>query len=139
MNHNHVFESNVDVRFNDIDAMGHVNNAVILTYFEEGRKALFLNKNMVSIPDAFNFILAHIECDYLLPVRLADNLSVRLWVSDIGKKSFSLAYALVDAGDEKRLFAKGSSVQVCYDYQRRRSMPVPEDLRTALGAYLSPS
>ena len=81
MNHNHVFESNVDVRFNDIDAMGHVNNAVILTYFEEGRKALFLNKNMVSIPDAFNFILAHIECDYLLPVRLADNLSVRLWVS----------------------------------------------------------
>ena len=131
-----MFETTVDIRFNDIDAMGHVNNALILTYFEEGRNALFRDRIIASVPDAFNFILAHIECDYRLPVRLEDRLGVRLWVTDIGRKSFALAYTLVDASDDKRIFATGSSVQVCFDYQRRHSIPVPDDLRQALSGYL---
>ncbi len=136
MSANPVFESAVDIRFNDIDAMGHVNHALILTYFEEGRKALFLERIVDSAPGAFNFILAHIECDYRLPVRLEDRLRVRLWVTAIGRKSFTLAYALVDAGDDERVFATGSSVQVCFDYSRRHSVPVPADLRQALSGYL---
>ncbi len=136
MNANHVFESAVEIRFNDIDVMGHVNHALILTYFEEGRKALFMNRIIDSAPDAFNFIIAHIDCDYLLPVRLEDRLRVRLWVTGIGRKSFVLAYALVDINDDNRIFAKGSSVQVCFDYQRRQSIPVPTALRQALAGYL---
>ena len=136
MNANHVFESAVEIRFSDIDVMGHVNHALIVTYFEEGRKALFLNRIVDSVPDAFNFILAHIDCDYLQPVRLEDRLRVRLWVTGIGRKSFVLAYALVDANDDNRIFAKGSTVQVCFDYQRRQSIPVPAALRQALAGFL---
>jgi acyl-CoA thioester hydrolase len=136
VNPNPVFESAVDIRFNDIDVMGHVNHALILTYFEEGRKALFLNRIIASVPEAFNFILAHIECDYRLPVRLEDRLLVRLWVTAIGRKSFTIAYALVDAGDDRRIFATGSSVQVCFDYGRRHAITVPADLRQALSGFL---
>lgn len=119
--------------------MGHVNNAVIFTYFEEGRKALFLDAFKGSAPGGFNFILAHIECDYVLPVLLEDRVVLEMWVTAIGTKSFSLAYALVDEADTDRIFAKGSSVQVCYDYRRKRSIPVPQALQQALTAYHRPA
>jgi acyl-CoA thioester hydrolase len=133
------FQSSIGIRFNDIDAMGHVNNAVIFTYFEEGRKALFYDTFRESAPGGFNFMVAHLECDYILPVRLDDRLLLDLWVTAIGTKSFGLGYALKDVTDANRIFAKGSSVQVCYDYQQRQSVPVPQTLKKALLAYQLPS
>lgn len=132
------FQSSIGIRFNDIDAMGHVNNAVIFTYFEEGRKALFYDAFKESVPGGFNFMVAHLECDYILPVRLEDRLMLTIWVTSIGTKSFGLAYALVDAANADRTFAKGSSVQVCYDYRQHRSVPVPPSLKKALLAFYLP-
>lgn len=139
MNQAKVFQADIHVRFKDIDAMGHVNNAVVFTYFEEGRKALFLDALKESAPGGFNFIMAHIECDYLLPVHLEDHPILTMWVTAIGTKSFKLAYALIDAFDANRVFARGSSIQVCYDYRRQRSIPVPQPLKSALSTYFSPS
>ncbi len=133
------FQSRISIRFNDIDAMGHVNNAVIFTYFEEGRKALFYDAFRESAPGGFNFMVAHLECDYILPVRLEDRLLLNLWVTAIGTKSFGLAYALMDEADANRIFAKGSSVQVCYDYRQRQSVPVPQTLKKAFLAYHLPA
>jgi acyl-CoA thioester hydrolase len=132
------FTAPVAIRFNDIDAMGHVNNAVIFSYFEEGRKTLFYDALKDRVPGGFNFMMAHLECDYLLPIRLDDRLLVNIRTTAIGTKSFGFAYRLMDAADEDRVFATGSSVQVCYDWARRRSVPVPDNLREALGAYLAP-
>jgi acyl-CoA thioesterase FadM len=64
---------------------------------------------------------------------------LEMWVTAIGTKSFSLAYALLDRSDENRIFAKGSSVQVCYDYRQRQSIPVPQSLKKALSAYHLPT
>ncbi len=133
------FQSKISIRFNDIDAMGHVNNAVIFTYFEEGRKALFYDAFRESAPGGFNFMVAHLECDYILPIRLEDRLLLNLRVTAIGTKSFGLAYALMDEADVNRIFATGSSVQVCYDYRQRQSVPVPQTLRKALLAYHLPA
>ena len=133
------FRTAVAVRFNDIDAMGHVNNALIFTYFEEGRKALFYESLADVTPDGFNFIIAHLECDYIRPVFLGDRLSLDMWVTGIGNKSFTLAYSLVDENDANRIFAKGSSVQVCYDYNRRQSIPVSKSLKKALLAHHLPT
>ncbi len=135
MDPKHAFQSRIEIRFNDIDAMGHVNNAAIVTYFEEGRKALFCDTLKGSTPGGFNFIVARLECDYILPVRLEDRLLLNMRVSAIGTKSFGLAYTLIDATDENRVFARGSSVQVCYDYHRRQSIPVPEALKNTLSVY----
>jgi acyl-CoA thioester hydrolase len=65
LNRNPDFQTAINVRFNDIDAMGHVNNAVMFTYFEEGRKALFLERLKGVKGGGW-------QCDYLLPVRLED-------------------------------------------------------------------
>ena len=72
------YSVDICVRFRDIDSMGHVNNAVFFTFFEEGRKA-FLNKILnISNPDDYNFILAHIDCDFLKPVKINDQITLQL-------------------------------------------------------------
>ena len=133
------FQAPIAVRFKDIDAMGHVNNAVIFTYFEEGRKALFHAAFNASAPGGFTFVLAHAECDYLRRIRLEDALVVALGVSHIGRKSFGLTYALFDPHDHTRRFATGSSIQVCYDYQRQESILVPPRLKEVLAIYRLPA
>ncbi len=132
MTANGVYSIAIDVRFRDLDAMGHVNNAVMFTYFEEGRKHFFFSAFKGASLKDFNFILASISCDYLHPVRLEDKPRLWMWAEDIGKKSFTLAYCLTADGDRDFVFARGKSVQVCYDYSGGRSIPIPDRMRKVL-------
>ena len=116
--------------------MGHVNNAVMFTYFEEGRKAFFKDQQGPDAPWGFNFILAGIACDYLRPVTLEDRPVLKMWIGAIGTKSFEIGYELADRSAPERVFARGSSTQVCYDYDRSRSIEIPAGLRQRLDAYL---
>ena len=135
MNAARLFVISIDVRFRDLDAMEHVNNAVVFTYFEEGRKHFFFQNMQARSLDAFNFILARIACDYLRPIKLNDKLHLQLWVAHIGTKSFKFGYRLVDRQDAAIAFAEGESVQVCYDYQQNCTMPIPPDLKSVLEKY----
>lgn len=130
------FKTEINVRFRDIDGMGHVNNAVFFTYFEEGRKAFFQNISKDSGHAIFPFILAHIGCDFLSPVRLNTRLSLEMWVKEVGNKSFELGYCLVDLTDASITYAKGESVQVCFDYEKNKSMAVSAELKQKLIEYL---
>lgn len=58
-----------------------------------------------------------------------------MWVEEIGKKSFKLDYQLVDLSDESILYAKGESVQVCFDYKQNKSVEVSAELKESLGKY----
>ncbi|MGD9972161.1 MAG: acyl-CoA thioesterase [Desulfatirhabdiaceae bacterium] len=131
-----VYKTPIPVRFRDLDAMGHVNNAVYFTYFEEGRKNFFFDCN-TDKNQSFNFILARITCDYLRPVSMTSNLILQIRVTEIGRKSFHLGYRLLDAKDESVVYAEGGSIQVCYDYARKKSIEVPEDMREKLAGYVS--
>jgi len=133
---NKIFSTDIDVRFRDLDAMGHVNNAVFFTYFEEGRKNFSKNIFKVSDLSDFTFILAHIRCDYLKPIKFNDSITLQMWVKHIGNSSFSFGYKLIDAKNESLVYATGESVQVCYDYTADSSMAVPDMMREALSQYL---
>ena len=136
MSLNNIFTIDIEVRFRDLDAMGHVNNAVFFTYFEEGRKNFSKKVFKVSDPSEFTFIMAHISCDYLIPVKLGDRPILQMWVRDIGNKSFGFGYKLVNFLDNSIVYATGESVQVCYDYKEDRSIAVPEEMKAKLSAYL---
>jgi len=131
-----VFKIEIKVRFRDIDGMGHVNNAVYFTYFEEARKTFFQSISKGSGLSIFPFILAHIGCDFLSPVKLDTRLSLEMWVKEFGNKSFGLGYSLVDMTDASIIYAKGESVQVCFDYGENKSIAVPDDLKQRLIEYL---
>jgi len=132
-----LFSTNIEVRFRDLDAIGHVNNAVFFTYFEEGRKHFSQKVFEVSDVSDFNFIMAHIQCDFIKPIQFNDRVILQMWVKDIGTKSFSFEYRLVDFSDESMVYATGKSIQVCYDYQKNRSIEVPAKMRERLTLYLN--
>ena len=136
MHSDKVFSTNIEVRFRDIDALGHVNNAVFFTYFEEGRKQFSKKVFEVSDVSDFNFIMAHIRCDFIRPIRLNDRVILHMWVKDIGTKSFSFEYRIVDFSDETKVYAAGESTQVWYDYDNNRSIEVPVEMRERMTQYL---
>jgi acyl-CoA thioester hydrolase len=136
MHSDKLFSTDIEVRFRDLDAIGHVNNAVFFTYFEEGRKHFSKNVFEVSDVSEFNFIMAHIQCDFIKPIQFNDRVILQMWVKDIGTKSFSFEYRLVDFSDEAMVYATGKSIQVCYDYQKNRSIEVPAKMRERLTLYL---
>lgn len=125
----------ITVRFRDIDAMGHVNNALFLTYFEEGRKAFLDEVFGIIEPAQYPFILARISCDYLKPIGLEDAAALRVWVSDIGAKSFTFVYELFDPGNDTCVYAKGMSVMVYYDYDVKKAIPIPDGFKKKILEY----
>lgn len=132
-----IFSTPINVRFRDLDAMGHVNNAVFFTYFEQGRLDFFNSASSENTFPGFDFILAHISCDYLKPVTIDDRLLLQIKVANIGSKSFTFDYTIVNRNDADAIYATGKSVQVCYDYKKGVTMSVPEDLNKLLRQYLT--
>jgi acyl-CoA thioester hydrolase len=118
--------TDITVRFRDIDSMGHVNNAVFFTYFEEGRKEFLRSLFHIVKTEEYPFILAHISCDFLKPIRISDPISLQSWVGEIGKKKFDLVYTIVNSTDESIVYASGRSVQTFYDYKKNTTMPIPQ-------------
>ncbi len=122
----------VGVTFRDVDAMGHANNAVYLTWFECGRIGYWQtmygdDASYVDVP----FVLARTEIDFLLPTFAGQRLTIGARVTRLGTRSFNMAYRIVRA-DDGAIVAEGSSVQVMYDYAARRSMPMSDEFRAAL-------
>ncbi len=121
----------VEVRFRDMDGMGHVNNAVYFTYFENARIAYWRAVPGVRSRRAPNYILARAECDFKSPTTLEDELCCHVRVASFGRSSFSFEYLLRDerAG---RVVAEGRTVQVMYDYETGRSEPLHPDVKAAI-------
>ncbi len=121
----------VPVRFRDTDAMGHVNNAVYLTYLEVGRQAYW---QRFSRPDSYNavpFVLAHVCIDFRAEAHVGEVVRVLLRTSWVSRSSFAMEYELRER-DSGVLLATAETVQVTYDYQAKRSIAVPEWLRQEL-------
>jgi acyl-CoA thioester hydrolase len=115
------------VRFRDVDSVGHVNNAVYLTYLEEARIA-FLSR---TDEDVFAMVVARIEIDFRSPAELGDMIEVSVVPGRVGTTSFTLHHEL-RAGD--RLIAEASTVLVAYDYDKEEPRAVPEAWRKLLAS-----
>ncbi len=115
------------VRFRDVDSIGHVNNAVFLTYLEEARIAYLLPFGA----DVTNMILARVEIDFRAPLRMGDEIEIGVRPAGVGTKSFQLEYE-VRSGDT--VAAEAKTVIVSYDYESGRSVELPETWREALAA-----
>lgn len=122
----------LDVRFRDCDPMGHVNNAVYLTYLEQARLNLWLERWQVDPRKAGEgIILARAELDFRSPAVYGETLAVRLRVGAIGRSSFTYEYEVVEA-DAGRLVLSARTVLVWYDYAAGRSVPIPDPIRAML-------
>lgn len=120
----------IQVRFADLDVMGHVNNAVYLSYFEMTRVHYF--KELLGESwdwQSAGVLLARNEIDYLKPILLHQRPKIHLYLINIGNKSFQLGYEIYV---DDSLHAKGISVLVCYDTVTQKTIFVPEAMKNAL-------
>ncbi|MBI5526283.1 MAG: acyl-CoA thioesterase [Deltaproteobacteria bacterium] len=126
----------LEVRWRDVDAMGHVNNAVFLTYFEVGRVGYFREVfgKPGSLGSDFPFIIARASCDFLAPAKFGETIDIHVRISRIGGKSFEFEY-LMTAQNDGRVVATGSTVQACYDYASGRTIEVPAGFKDAVFRY----
>lgn len=123
----------VEVRFRDLDAFGHVNNAVVSTYVEQARVAYLREVLDVDPVGRMPLILAMIRVDYESPIFLGDTVEVGSRVDWLGRTSIAMSHRL-DAREDGRQLARATSVLVTYDYDQARPMPVPDAWRAALTA-----
>ena len=124
------YRHRLSVRFRDCDAMGHVNHAVYLTYFEQGRLTFWREVTGSPSPHT-RVIIARAECDYRSPAHFGDELEVRVGIGEIGRSSFTLTYDIVHVGSD-RLIASGKTVMVSYDYEKGASVELPPATRELL-------
>ncbi|SDQ36058.1 acyl-CoA thioester hydrolase [Halopelagius longus] len=124
------YRAEVDVRFQDLDAVGHVNNAVYATYCEQARVDFFEDVIGLRSTD-LNIVLASLQLQYRKPIEGTGTVSVELDVPEVGNSSFTMAYELTYEGE---VVATGESVQVVVDPETRESVRVPDSWREAVGA-----
>ena len=123
------------VRWNDLDAFGHVNNAKYLTYAESARidwgQQQFAEKSDSVL---VQMTVARSEIDYLLPITEFESYyDVDLWVESIGNSSFVVGYEVSKDG---LVFTKMKTVQVMIDLESRKSRPITDNERSFLTKYL---
>ena len=116
------------VRWDDLDAMGHVNHAKYLTIAQEARFALF---------GIFNMVVTRAEADYKAPIAEGNIfIDVTMWVESIGSASFVLVYEVSNNG---LLCARVKTVQVAVTEDTKSSRPLSEQQREVLNKYLETS
>ena len=121
-------------RFRDTDAMGHINNAVYITYLEVARQEYWRRFDNGQDYRRVPFILANVVCDFRSEALVSETLEIGIRCDWIGTKSFAFAYDIREKV-VRRLVVEAVTVQVCYDYEAKRSKVMPEQLRAALEAF----
>jgi acyl-CoA thioester hydrolase len=127
------------VRFRDCDPLGHVNNAVYLTYLEQARFNLWRAQFGFVAKAAgeggrrgLGFILAKAEVDFTAQARYGDELEVRLGLDGVRRSSFTYVYEIVNLVTQQ-VIAKARTVQVRFDYDAQQPVAVDDALREQLG------
>jgi acyl-CoA thioester hydrolase len=121
-------------RFRDTDAMGHINNAVYVTYLEVARQIYWARLDAHADYRRVPFILAHVSIDFRSEALVSEVLEAGIQLAWIGNRSFSFAYRIWEK-TSGRTVAEASTVQVCYDYGAKKTMPMPEELRRAFESF----
>jgi acyl-CoA thioester hydrolase len=133
----------IEVRYVDTDALGHVNNATYLSYFEAARAGYY--QAIMGTPfgtgegaDRFTFLIAEAHVRYRVPSFFGEPLVVECRVSWLSRSAFELEYRVLSEGSAiapARLIADGETVQVMYDIAAERVTRVPAELAERFAAF----
>jgi len=121
----------IDIRFADLDALGHVNSTKVFQFAEHARVNWLLEVAGAESSQRLPIIVAAAHAEYKVPIPKAAKLEVALRVGHIGTKSWEFDYQL---RDKRTLYATVKTVQVAYDYDTAASRPIEPALRAKLAA-----
>ena len=124
-----------EIIWEDMDAYGHVNNTVYFRYFEDARMAYFDKVGVGEHKETTNVgpILASTECNFKLPLKYPDNISIAGHCNILSPKKIKMEYA-VYSKSQKSIVAEGQGLLVYYDYKIGKSCQIPEQIVLAINS-----
>jgi len=126
------YKTAVEMRFADLDMMGHVNNAIYFTYMEIARTKYW--KQAIKWDwTKTGVVIGQASIDYIVPLFLEDKISIYVRTSRIGNTSFDLEYMIVkDVNGKEVICSRGKTVCVAFDYSTKKPSAIPDKERNKM-------
>lgn len=122
----------LQIRFNDVDRLGHVNNSIYQQFFDLGRLRYF--ESLLQPPIAWEevvVVLAHLEVDFISPLHLVDDALVGTRVIELKPRSFLMEQIIFER-DSGRVYSLANSVMVGFHTREQRSCDIPSEWLAAM-------
>ncbi|UTW03165.1 acyl-CoA thioesterase [Amphritea atlantica] len=132
LNRKLLHQCQIAVRWGDMDAYGHVNNALYMRYLEEARVQFLADIGAAMSGNGTDPVIINVGCTFLRPVSYPATMIIKSYVGEIGRSSFMVWYELSTTDNPDQLCSEGYSKVVWMDHQTGRSVPLPETIRTAI-------
>lgn len=127
-----MFSMEMDVRWGDMDALGHVNNTVYFRYMEQARVSWLESMQGSLTEGKTGPLIINASCTFLVPIVYPERITVELLCGPPGRSSFETYYEIRPAGKREPLYAEGSAKVVWADHTAGRSVPIPDEVRSLL-------
>ena len=122
----------IPVRWGDMDAYGHVNNALYMRYLEEARVQFLAEIGAAMDGNGVDPVVINVGCTFLKPVNYPATVIIKSYVGGIGRSSFMVWYEISTKDDPDTLYSEGYSKVVWMDHNSGRSVPLPEAIRNRI-------
>ncbi len=124
-----VHQMTMPIRWGDMDAMGHVNNASYFRYFETSRIAWFETLGCTPGPDREGPVIVNAFCNFLIQLEYPGEILVRHYAANPGRSSFETYVTMERTDLPGRIHAEGGAKVVWSDPRTQKSVPLPETIR----------
>lgn len=128
-----VYSCILPIRWGDMDAFGHVNNAMYLRYLEEARVQMLVAMlgNQITEGD-FATVVINVGCTFLKPITYPDSVRIDCYVGDMGRSSFMTWYEVFALSEPEQMASEGYAKVVWMDRRSGKSAPLPEPIVKAV-------
>lgn len=125
----------LQIRFNDIDLLGHLNNAVYIQFFDLGKSRYFQDVMPEGVDwRHINIVVANINCDFFAPTYITEPIAVLTTITHMGEKSFALEQRIVNS-DNSEVKCIAKTIMVGFDMTTGKSAPIDPKWVEALERY----
>lgn len=124
----------IQLRFNDVDKFGHVNNTVYFSFYDLGKTEYFASVCPNVSWEKDGIVVVHIEANFLDQIYGADNIAVQTAVTEIGTKSFKLTQQVIDV-ETQEVKCICHSIMVAFDLEKHESKPLEAEWIEAICQY----
>jgi len=118
----------IQIRFNDVDQMGHVNNAVIMEYLDLGKDAFFSSRGLSPVKSDFTVMVVHYDVDFKRQIHYHDSIHVTTEIERFGNKSLTVVQQVVDS-DTGDVCVECRTVMAGYRRSTSSSEVIPDEVR----------
>ena len=127
-----MFHLELEPRFSDTDALGHISNTTLPVWFEQARTPVFRIFHPTLEAETWPLIIARLEIDLLAQSYWHIPVKIKTSIGKIGNSSF---HVVQEAWQGDKQIARGIAVLIHFDYETEKALPIPEDIKARLAEH----